>query len=196
MKRGNLHTEVFMGRRSEARGAIGLRVPGVLAYRHLAIRLVSTACTMALDVDPTEDDHFEAELVSAFGEAFNNIALHAYVDGLLGPVEIDVAWNDVELRVSLLDWGKTFDPTAIAEPNLDALPEGGLGLFIIRNCVDVVDYRPGPPNVLRLVKRRRAGTSGVLRRERDAVAPGGPGVARGVEAGSPARPEVEAARQA
>ena len=136
--------------------------------------------------------------MSAFGEAFNNIAVHAYVDGAFGPVEIDVAWNDLELRVTLLDWGKTFDPAAIAEPNLDTLPEGGLGLFIIRHCVDIVDYRPGPPNVLRLVKRRgrQSGTTTGPGRDRDGMVPMGPAVVHSVDAGSIARPEAEIARQA
>ena len=60
-------------------GVIGLRVPGAVGYRHIAIRLVSTACKMALEAEPTEaDDDFEAEVVSAFGEAFNNIAVHGF----------------------------------------------------------------------------------------------------------------------
>jgi serine/threonine-protein kinase RsbW len=142
-------------------GVIGLRVPGALAYRHLAIRLVSTACKMALDVDPGPPaGDFESEVVSAFGEAFNNIAVHGF-DGLPpGPVQIEVGWDDEKLVITFVDSGRTFDPDAVSPPALDELPEHGMGLFIMRSCMDEVDYRPGPPNVLRLVKLRAR--SGIL----------------------------------
>jgi serine/threonine-protein kinase RsbW len=141
-------------------GMIGLRVPGALAYRHLAIRLVSTACKMALDVPADRQsfsqaesgDDFEAEVVSAFGEAFNNIAVHGFAGLAPGPVQIEVGWDEEKLVITCVDSGRTFDPDAVALPELDELPEGGMGLFIMRSCMDEVAYQPGPPNVLRLVK--------------------------------------------
>ena len=36
--------------------------------------------------------------------------------------------------------------------SLDALPESGLGLFIIRSFMDEVKYVPGSPNVLSMTK--------------------------------------------
>lgn len=136
-------------------GVIGLRVPGALAYRHLAIRLVSTACKMALesDTDGGEPD-FEAEVVSAFGEAFNNVAVHGFRDVAPEPVQIEVDWDPDRLVITMIDSGRTFDPETVAAPDLDELPENGMGLFIMASCMDEVDYRPGPPNVLRLVKMR------------------------------------------
>jgi serine/threonine-protein kinase RsbW len=134
---------------------IGLRVPGAVGYRHIAIRLVSTACKMALEAEPTEaDDDFEAEVVSAFGEAFNNIAVHGFQGMAPQPVQIEVDWDDEQLVITFVDNGHIFDPAMVAPPDLDSLPEHGMGLFIMRSCMDQVDYRPGPPNVLRLVKLR------------------------------------------
>jgi serine/threonine-protein kinase RsbW len=40
----------------------------------------------------------------------------------------------------------------VAEPDLDALPESGLGLFIMRSFMDKVIYTAGAPNVLSLTK--------------------------------------------
>jgi serine/threonine-protein kinase RsbW len=146
---------------------IGLRVPGAIAYRHLAIRLVSTACKMALESDqespqaPSADGDFEAEVVSAFGEAFNNIAVHGFRDRAPEPVQIDVDWDDEKLVITFVDNGHVFDPETVAPPDLDELPEHGMGLFIMRSCMDEVDYRPGPPNVLRLVKLRARRGSGI-----------------------------------
>lgn len=141
-------------------GVIGLRVPGAIAYRHLAIRLVSTACKMALESAGTADSgdggepDFEAEVVSAFGEAFNNVAVHGYRDRTPEPVQIEVDWDAEKLTITMIDTGRTFDPESVAPPDLDDLPESGMGLFIMTSCMDEVDYRPGPPNVLRLVKMR------------------------------------------
>jgi serine/threonine-protein kinase RsbW len=143
-------------------GIIGLRVPGSLGYRHLAIRLVTTACKMALEAElDGADPDFEPEVVSAFGEAFNNVAVHGYRDIEPAPVQIEVAWDADQLAITMIDTGHTFDPETIGPPDLDELPESGMGLFIMRACMDVVDYTPGPPNVLRLVRARR-GRDGLL----------------------------------
>jgi serine/threonine-protein kinase RsbW len=149
-----------------AAGVIGLRVPGVITYRHLAIRLVSTACRMALEAfhggaapatEAPEDSDFEAEVVSAFGEAFNNIALHGYDGVPPQPVQIEVDWDDEKLVITSIDTGHAFDPAQVAAPDLDELHEHGMGLFIMRSCMDLIEYQAGPPNVLRLVKLRSRG---------------------------------------
>lgn len=144
---------------------MGLRVPGAIAYRHLAIRLVSTACKMAFDPAlDAEDPDFEPQVVSAFGEAFNNVAVHGYRGVPPEPVQIEVDWDDAGLTITMTDTGRRFDPESVAPPDLDDLPERGMGLFIMASSVDEVDYRPGPPNVLRLVKRRAGRRDGGLRR--------------------------------
>ncbi len=146
---------------------IQLRVPGVLAYRHLALRVASYACKMmALEVrglppDTNEPeigadaDDFEAEVVSAFGEAFNNVALHAYGEGQHGDAIIEIRWTSDVLTMELTDVGRSFDPDAVAPPELESLPEGGMGLFIMRSFVDDLAYEPGPPNRLRMTKRQK-----------------------------------------
>lgn len=142
-------------------------MPGAIAYRHLAIRLVSTACKMAFDPAlDAEDPDFEPEVVSAFGEAFNNVAVHGYRGVPPEPVQIEVDWDDAGLTITMTDTGRVFDPESVAPPDLDDLPERGMGLFIMASSMDEVDYRPGPPNVLRLVKRR-AGRDGLPPPPRD-----------------------------
>ena len=99
-------------------------------------------------------EDFEAEVVSAVGEAFNNIALHGHAGMPPGPVRIEVAWDARRLVVTMIDSGRTFDPASVAPPKLEEMPERGMGLFIMTKSMDEVDYQPGPPNVLRLVKLR------------------------------------------
>lgn len=143
--------------------AIRLTAPCSLRHRALAVRLVAEACRLARtqaeaagdDLAPGYDvrDPFDVAVVSAFAEIYNNVALHA-VEGLVEPrVELRIAITADELTIELVDDGRAFDPGAVEEPDLDALPEGGMGLHIARAMLDTVDYEPGPPNLWRLQKR-------------------------------------------
>ncbi len=138
-----------------------LRVPGTLEYRNLALRAVSEACRIAQH-DEWEGASLEAQTVSALGEAFNNIAIHSYANLPPGDVVIEISWTRDEIVMQITDEGHSFDPEQVELPDLDALPEGGMGLFIIRSFMDEVDYQAGPPNVLRLVKRRSSHAEGEM----------------------------------
>lgn len=143
---------------------IRLNVPGTLAYRGVAVRVVAEACRLVsspnadgapVDFDSSYDlsNPFDAEFVSAFAEIFNNIAIHAYArkGGGTAAIQIDASSTGIELEV--VDTGQPFDIDAVPEPELDALPEGGMGIHIARTMLDEVEYTPGPPNRWRLVKR-------------------------------------------
>jgi serine/threonine-protein kinase RsbW len=136
-----------------------LRVPGTLEFRNLVLRAVSEACRIAQH-DEWEGASLEAQTVSAVGEAFNNVAIHGYADGPPGEVVLEIGWTNDEIVMKITDTGLSFDPEQVELPDLDALPEGGMGLFIIRSFMDEVDYQSGPPNVLRLVKNRTLRSEG------------------------------------
>jgi serine/threonine-protein kinase RsbW len=42
--------------------------------------------------------------------------------------------------------------SVVPNPDLDSLPESGLGIFIMRSCMDDVTYVSGAPNVLSMTK--------------------------------------------
>ena len=128
---------------------VTLRFPAALAYRHVAIDLVSTLVQQV----SRADREFRNEIVTAFGEAFNNIVLHGYrgrVDGMLD-VEAEMSADRMILR--LIDTGLECAFKDVAPPDLEAMPESGMGVFMIYSLVDDVLYSAGPPNVLSLVKR-------------------------------------------
>jgi serine/threonine-protein kinase RsbW len=129
---------------------IRLSVPGTLEYRDVAMRVVSAASKLVLPA--RRSTKFDAEVVSAFGEAFNNIAIHGYLDEP-GEVEVEIELEADGIRLRITDRGRSFDPLEVPDPELDDLPERGMGLFIIRNFVDRMVYTPGDPNVLELEKR-------------------------------------------
>ena len=161
-------------------GLIGLRVPGIVTYRHVAIGVVGMACRIAgaaalgrpTELEAAEDD-FEAQVISGFGEAFNNVVLHAYRDLTPGPVSIELGWDDERFVITMTDSGHRFDPAdafartpsrlpgvGVVGGDLEQVPETGMGLLILHACMDEVSYEPGPPNVLRLVKWHAGGRGG------------------------------------
>jgi serine/threonine-protein kinase RsbW len=145
---------------------ITLTVPGTLRYRQLVLRVVESSCKLVRSHVREEQaparSYFDHEVVSAFSEAFNNVAMHGYRD-LTGEVRVEIEPEDDGITIRLLDTGRAFDPHEIGKPPRDALPESGMGLFIIHSFMDRVSYRPGDPphtpNLLVLHKRLRRGAS-------------------------------------
>ena len=136
---------------------IRLRVPGALKYRDLAIRAVAAACKLVGNEDGARHkNEFTDQVVSAFGEAFNNAAVHSYRGRDRGDVEIEIELAPgAAITIRLIDYGTSFDFDDVPVPDLDELPESGLGVYIIRSFMDVVTYRPGAPNVLSMTKSLR-----------------------------------------
>ena len=97
---------------------------------------------------------FQDEVLSALAEALSNVAVHAYRDAPAdGPLELELEVEPGILTLRVKDWGHAFDLGQVSVPNLKALPESGMGMFIIKKCMDEVGYAPGEPNVLTLTKR-------------------------------------------
>ena len=140
---------------------IRLSVPGNLTYRDVAVRVVGAAARILrgseaeLRSGNELGDEFASQLVSAFSEAFNNVAIHSYKNLTEGRVEIEAREVDGVLELEMRDDGHPFDPSSYQQLP-DALPEGGMGLFIMRSFLDELRYVKGPPNVLTMVKRFRA----------------------------------------
>ena len=139
---------------------VRLEVPGELRFRNLVVRTVAAACRVARageapeGEDPELDlsDEFDAQMVSALSEAFNNIVIHAYAGREPGDVIIEADVEADVLHVKLMDYGSSLDPDTVQPPDLDALPEHGMGLFILQAFVDEFDYTAGSPNVWSLKK--------------------------------------------
>jgi serine/threonine-protein kinase RsbW len=136
---------------------IRLHVPGSLEFRNLALRVVEAACKLVTAGSQEERTAFDDQVISAFGEAFNNAAIHSYRGRPVGTIEIEIDVSADRITLRIADYGKSFDPTQVAEPDLDALPESGLGLFIMRSFMDTVFYQAGAPNVLSMTKHLQSG---------------------------------------
>ena len=132
---------------------IRLKVPGALKYRDLAVRVVAAACKLVGDQDEGDQKSWSDQVVSAFGEAFNNTAIHSFEGRTAGDVDIEIEIGRDYITIRVLDFGNSYDFTNVPLPDLDNLPESGMGIFIIRSFMDEVSYVAGAPNVLSMTKR-------------------------------------------
>jgi serine/threonine-protein kinase RsbW len=100
---------------------------------------------------------FQHQVLSAVGEGFNNIVLHGKVGRVARPegdaeVDLRIETRPGRIQIELRDWGPGFDPSRVPRPPIEALPESGMGLHIMKSFMDM-SYRAGRPNVLKLNKR-------------------------------------------
>jgi len=98
-----------------------------------------------------------AELELAVEEAVANVCAHGYPQGG-GDVEIRCLTESdgTRLCVEIADSGEPFDVSAASDPNLtgglDERPVGGLGIHLIRQLADDIQYeRSGGRNILRIM---------------------------------------------
>ncbi len=107
--------------------------------------------------EPSRDtDDFDDKVVSAVGEAFNNVAIHAYRDLSPGSVDLELELRPDGITIRMADTGRSFEPKGEKLPDLTSLPESHMGLYIVRSFMDEVTYRPGTEgsaNLLTLTKR-------------------------------------------
>ncbi len=152
---------------------VRLTIPAQLCFKDLAF----AAVLAAVDAEAgAPDAEARDQIVSALGEALNNVVLHAYRGVRGGHIDLDVHATPGQVEIRIQDRGRGFDPAEISgfdvsradawgagidaagEPlfDLEQLPEGGMGLFIMRSFMDEVTYTRGghgKPNVLVLRKR-------------------------------------------
>ena len=143
---------------------VRLSVPGSLIYRDVVLRVVASFCRLARvdgintkqEASRGPNDDFDDKIVSAVGEAFNNVAIHGYRGRPPEIVVVELELIRDGVRIRLFDTGVGFHPSLEAEPRLASLPESHMGVFIIRSCMDTVNYErgspPATPNVLTLTK--------------------------------------------
>ena len=96
----------------------------------------------------------------ALDEIVTNIVLHGFKDGSGEEFEVRLAVEAGRFAGEVEDGGQAFNPLDAPTPDLTAPLEeralGGLGIHLVRNLMDKVDYRrDGAKNVLTILKRIR-----------------------------------------
>lgn len=131
-----------------------LRTEAVLENVPLAIDFVTQQARAA-----GFDERALYQIQVAVDEACANIVDHAYAGMESGDMEVSCCLNDATFVIRVRDWGTSFDPDAIADPDRDAPLEeralGGLGLFLIRQFMEGVQYTFDPKLGNELVMTKR-----------------------------------------
>jgi anti-sigma regulatory factor (Ser/Thr protein kinase) len=94
----------------------------------------------------------------AVGEVCNNVIKHAYGGASGQPIAIALRALPDRVIIEVEDEGVPYDPRGYTPPDLDTVPERGMGLFLVRQSVDEVAFDVARPRGTRwtLVKRRAA----------------------------------------
>ncbi len=107
-----------------------------------------------LSLSDEDKDH----IILAVDEAFTNSVRHAYQNSEKGIIDIKIAVSSTKIKISIIDYGKGFDPEKVEKKDITAyvkkMKRGGLGLFLIKSFMDKVDYKinPGIKNEIIMIK--------------------------------------------
>lgn len=120
-------------------------------------RLCEVAGQAGQELGLAEDEIYQLQL--AIDEACANVVRHAY-GGNGGYLELTVQAVDDEIEVIVHDWGQPFDPASVPLPDTAAPLEdrtlGGLGLYLMNQVMDRVEYQPSRTNGNRLYMTKRS----------------------------------------
>ena len=109
------------------------------------------------------DDQATGGVVLSVDEALANVIRHAYGDDHDQPIDIDLVPiagdNGRCLKICLADRGPHVDPAQIKSRNLSEVRPGGLGVHIIQEHMDEVEFRAREGGGTRLVMIKRVGIS-------------------------------------
>jgi len=103
------------------------------------------------------DEQTLYDLKLAVDEACTNIIIHGYSGMNPGSIILSVETDPKNVILTFTDFGHPFEPSEAAIPDvqavLDGRPMGGFGLFLIYQCMDLVEYETNEDgNCLRLTK--------------------------------------------
>ena len=127
---------------------------------HLGTLLTAIECALI-------DDEVDTEMRNDLLLITEELACNALDHGRPGApdptavhnhISVEIVRHGDALHVEFRDAGRPFDPLVHPGPNLDVhildRPVGGLGVHLIRELAESVDYtREGPHNILRVVLR-------------------------------------------
>jgi serine/threonine-protein kinase RsbW len=98
------------------------------------------------------------DLMMAATEAMTNIILHGY-HGQAGLIKVSVQNDGNDVAITLQDESASFDPNNASRPDitlpLEQRPLGGVGIFLMQDCMDQIIHEvlPQGGNKLTLIKR-------------------------------------------
>ncbi len=102
-----------------------------------------------------------SDMILAVDEAATNIIKHAYGFDEDKEIIVNVKFENNKLEISLIDFGKKFDPDKAKLPDikesLKLKKSGGLGIYLMKKLMDDVIYEIDNPNYnkITLIKKKK-----------------------------------------
>lgn len=134
-----------------------------MATLSLDARLTDMVTIRDFVADTGRELGLSLEAIEAFqlavDEACTNVVEHGY-DGRGGRIDVTMEAEKDHVRATVRDWGACFDPDAVPIPDVNAPLEerglGGLGLFLMRQLMDHVEFEFDcvKGNTVTMIKRR------------------------------------------
>lgn len=97
-------------------------------------------------------------VILAVDEACSNIIKHCCKDDPTRSIDVTIALDKGSLTVTIVDNGDCFNIRSITPRDLQEIKPGGLGIHIIREVMDVVEYSHTPEglNQVMLIKKLKS----------------------------------------
>ncbi len=92
------------------------------------------------------------DLEVAIGEACTNALRHGSPRGEYDKIRVKCMRNESALVVEITDSGNGFNPGSVKAPAAAHLPEGGMGIYLMRRLVDHVEFEFKTGTTVRLLK--------------------------------------------
>lgn len=120
-----------------------------------SVRLRAEAQARAIGFSEEES----GQIGLAVDEALANVISHGYGGPCDKPIDIaieQVKWEGrAAISITVRDFGRQVDPSAICGRDLDDVRPGGLGVHIMRTVMDDVSYAPAEGGGMQLVMKKK-----------------------------------------
>jgi len=93
-------------------------------------------------------------IILAVDEACSNIIKHGYKNDYNRKIDLNIKLETNLLTISIIDNGIRFDKNSIKTRDINEIKPGGLGIYIINQVMDRVEYNRTPEgfNKIKMVK--------------------------------------------
>ncbi len=133
------------------KGDIMVTFPSQKQYIHMVTMMAKTAAVIA-----GFDKAVAGKVAIATDEAVTNVIKHAYRDDPHKQITCKVEIKPDSLVIKVLHTGEALDRDSVKLPvmrdYIDEMRKGGLGLYIIDQFMDEVDYRVGKEHCCQMTK--------------------------------------------
>ncbi len=115
------------------------------------VRNLMTNVTTLLDLSKEEI----SSLILAVDEVCSNIMRHGYNNDHTRQISLTITPTQKQLSIQIVDDGHSFDPNTAVPRDPGEIKPGGLGIFIVKQVMDLVEYETNDKgfNKIKLIKK-------------------------------------------